>query len=172
MDAGSNASESYILGRGSVTSSIEGDHVIDPSSLTIAGTIGIGRYSTTLQGSWIDRACAIRKIRLLSADYLSAEDVATFKLEAEQIFALPQHPHLTTTYGVSQLGPQLCFVDEFVDGIPLDMLLHKQMLSLRTKLRFIRQLASSLSYLHQHSIRYCKTFVPHNILVCGFFCYF
>jgi hypothetical protein len=191
MDAGSNASDSTVLRRHSSigASCTETDHVIDPLTITVDTSLGSGRYSSTLCGEWLERKCVVKKLKVLSSDDVNPEDVATFKLEAEQLLfvqfdfnsrqfvwifsayrtclglcsTLPPHPHLTTVFGVSQLGPQLCFVEEFIDGEPLQLVLRSGV-PLRMKLRFIRQIASAMSYLHQHSIRFAKTFVPHNIM--------
>ena len=77
-----------------------------------------------------------------------------------------RHPNIVLLVGICSVPPNLAIVTEFVEGGSLYDLLHKKKkaVSKEDKRKIVRQLLSSIAFLHEHDIVH-RDIKSHNFLV-------
>lgn len=103
-------------------------------------------------------------LKVLHAELVSSKElVRRFAVEANAVSAL-NHPHIMTIYEFGKTDDgDLFFVGEYVDGLPLNRLIGKN-LNVETALEFAIQVASALAAAHEAGITH-RDIKPENIII-------
>lgn len=121
----------------------------------------MGEVYLAQQNFPIKRKVALKYVRV---DLLASEGRARFQVEC-QTMALLNHPYIVKFFdsGVSKEGRPY-FVLEFVDGIPLDDFLKKNMVTATERIKIFHSICEAISYAHENLI-YHRDLKPSNILI-------
>ncbi|MGH7537687.1 MAG: protein kinase domain-containing protein, partial [Gemmatimonadales bacterium] len=104
-------------------------------------------------------------IKVMSPILLSGEGMAErFKREARTAAQL-SHPHIIPIYAVKESDQLLCFVMKFVEGRPLDSIIHEiGPLPIPMVQAIMQQVGSALGYAHRRGVIH-RDIKPANIMV-------
>lgn len=112
----------------------------------------------------IDRIVAIKTINLALAQEEKEEYEGRFYQEAKAAGRL-SHPNIVTIYDVGKSGDIAYIAMEFLEGCELrDLLREKRSLPVEQILDVVAQVASGLSYAHEHDIVH-RDIKPSNIML-------
>lgn len=107
------------------------------------------------------RDVAVKVIASQMAD--SPDFIARFEREAKTIAAL-QHPHILPVYDYGNVEGQIFLVMRLVEGGSLDRKIRNTPLPMKQAGRMLTQIASALSYAHDHGVIH-RDLKPNNILL-------
>ena len=148
---------------GSRMAGLDGD-TIPYSLLKFDEEIGSGGYGVVFKGRWRDVDVAIKCIEMHQSDMKRVE------MEAAMFLTL-KHPHLVNCYGMSEQPamsmhrPHLCIVTELCKQSLQDVLYNpKFSFKDETMLKWMRQIASGMGYLHSHKIWH-RDLKSENVLI-------
>jgi eukaryotic-like serine/threonine-protein kinase len=109
----------------------------------------------------LDRFCAIKMLKSGSGDkgwtgeQLRAEARAAASLD---------HPNIVGIYEVGEVGQQLYFSMELVDGQDLSRFVRGRLLSPKVVATYVRKIAEAIQYAHERGVLHCDL-KPANILI-------
>ena len=107
----------------------------------------------------LDRKVAI-KVQLPGSD---PDAVVRFRREATAIAKL-RHPNIVGIFDIGIQDDAVYFVQEFLEGSPLDLLIRDQALPLVAALRVLFDVATALAYAHKQGIVH-RDIKPSNVFV-------
>lgn len=140
-----------------------GDYeVIQFKDLTLNKKLGEGAFAAVYQGQWDGATVAVKAINATKA---STGTLQSLMIETKLLSRL-HHPHITQYFGVCKTRDHFYFVMELMLAGDLMALVHKERLSVDTKLAFSRQILTALIYLHKKHIIH-RDLKPENVLVDG-----
>jgi serine/threonine protein kinase/formylglycine-generating enzyme required for sulfatase activity len=136
-------------------------HIGQYRIVRVLGEGGMGTVYEAIESTEIERSVALKLIKL---GMQSEEVVQRFERE-RQALAMMNHVGIAKvhTCGVSDVG-QPYFVMELVHGVPLADFCERKRLSLRKRLRLVRQLCAAVHHAHQKGVVH-RDLKPGNVLV-------
>jgi serine/threonine protein kinase len=134
---------------------------IDFSDLKLAEQISMGGFSVIHKGQYKGLEVAVKKV---FNPNITEELLAEMGNEVNML-AKFRHPNIVLMIGICSLPPNLCIAMEYIPG-SLHDLLYKQKVELKDTDRayLVRQIVSTIYYLHSHSIVH-RDIKSHNFLV-------
>ncbi len=128
--------------------------------VSLLGRGGMGEVYLA-KDTQINRSVALK---VLHSEFVSSQElVRRFAVEAQAVSAL-NHPHIMTIHEFSNTDDgDLFFVGEYVEGVPLNRLIGKN-LKPETALDLAIQVASALSAAHEAGITH-RDIKPENIII-------
>jgi serine/threonine protein kinase len=133
-------------------------------SVKLGALLGRGAFGAVYIGAWNKRAVAVKKMHAGSAG-IRTSDLKSFAREVTVLSTL-KHPKIVRLYGACLKPPQLCIVEELVDGGSLHALLHvtKREMTLEDVLRVALDVGQAMEYLHAKRIVH-RDLKSHNVLL-------
>jgi serine/threonine protein kinase len=133
----------------------------------ILSRLGTGAFGSVYQAldTFLNRLVAVKSIRLdttLDPEHRKALN-KRFIREA-QVAAQLHHPNIVTIHDIIFTPDTGFIVMEFIEGRTLQSLLKEQRLPLATAVDLVAQVASALSYAHEHKIIH-RDVKPANIMI-------
>ncbi|MFH1226686.1 MAG: tetratricopeptide repeat protein [Planctomycetota bacterium] len=105
-----------------------------------------------------------RKVALKVITSADAEMIERFHQEAQSVAKL-KHPNIVQVYEAGTINKKHYFTMDYIEGIPLDKLIHaKPKPSIQTLAKIIEQVAAALYYAHCHNVIH-RDIKPANILI-------
>jgi serine/threonine protein kinase len=127
------------------------------------GEVGAGSYGTVFKArdAELGRTVAIKILR--TSRLGGAEDLDRFLREARS-FAQLKHPGIVTLYEIGQDEGQYYLVEEYVEGVTLDVRLKKEPVPFREAAEILARVSEALQVAHQQGVIH-RDIKPSNILL-------